>query len=394
VVSGNFATPRHLLDLFDRSVERYRLFMLNAQGDIPDRDGVVYEAPFVGPGMRAHRSRLEYLPVRLSVVPRLFEGPRVPDVVLVQTSPAHRGRLSLGIEVDIMVAALERARASGGTVVAQINPRMPYTYGDGEIDTALIDFAIETEEPLASPIRGAVPLTAEAIGNHVAELVPDGATLQLGIGSIPDAVLAGLHDRRGLGVWSEMISDGVLDLERAAVLDAGRPIVASFLFGGPELYEWVDRNPRIRMLRTEVANDPGRIAANPRMVSVNMALQVDLFAQANANHVGGRVYSGFGGQTDFTVGAIHSVEGQAIIALPSWHVKTATSTVVPVIAGPVTSFQHSAIVTEQGMAPIFGHDQGSQAEAIIRRAAHPDSRDYLTEEACRLGIMGNRSSLR
>jgi acyl-CoA hydrolase len=183
-----------------------------------------------------------------------------------------------------------------------------------------------------------------------------------------------------------MVSDGVLALERHGRTDQSRPMVCSFLFGSPDLYRWVDHNPRVRMVRTETANDPGMIARQPRMVSINTALQVDLFAQANADMVDSRIYSGFGGQTDFIVGAMHSWGGQAVVALPSWHAKSATSTVVACLSGPVTSFQHSALITEQGSAPIFGRSQRSQARLIIDNVAHPDARPALREAAVRMGL--------
>jgi acyl-CoA hydrolase len=197
---------------------------------------------------------------------------------------------------------------------------------------------------------------------------------------------------RGLTVWSEMFSDGVLALERAGCLDREIPITASFSFGSRELYAWVDRNKRIQMLRSEKTNAPGIIAEHPNVISVNAALQVDLFAQANASRVRGQVYSGFGGQTDFIVGALHSPGGQAIIALRSWHPKADVSTVVPLLTGPVTSFQHSHIVTEHGAAAIWGHDQTAQAQHIIDHAAHPSARDELREagQAMGLALVGGR----
>jgi acyl-CoA hydrolase len=210
--------------------------------------------------------------------------------------------------------------------------------------------------------------------------------VQLGIGAVPDAVLAALHGRRGLTVWSEMFSDGVLGLAKAGALDPDEPVTGSFAFGSPDLYAWLDRNAGVRMLRTETVNDPARIARRPRMTSVNSALQVDLFAQANATWVAGQVHSGFGGQTDFVVGALHSPGGRAIIALPSWHPKADVSTVVPAITGPVTSFQHSYIVSEQGAAVIWGHDASGQAEQIISHAAHPTVREQLREAGRALGL--------
>jgi acyl-CoA hydrolase len=379
VASGNHASPRVLLGALEHSLERYRLFMLAAQGPLPASESVVFETPFVGPGMRDAGERLDYLPMRLSLVPRLFDTLRPPDIVLLHTSTPRAGRVSLGIEVNILPAAIERVRARGGLVVAQLNPRMPYTLGDGEIAEDLIDLAVECDEPLDVPTFGPGHEHAEAIAELVAELVPDDATLQLGIGQVPDATLRALSQRRRLAIWSEMISDGVMALERGGTLDPARPIVCSFLFGSPELYEWVEGNPRLRMTRTETTNDPSRIAARAAMVSVNTALQVDLADQAGASHIGRRVYSGFGGQPDFVEGALRSSGGHAIIALRSWHEPSDGSTIVPRLAGPATSFQHSAVITEQGCARIFGRSQRAQARLMIEEAAHPDARDWLRE---------------
>ena len=391
VASGNLATPRALLEALERSLERYRLFMLAAQAPMPVRDGVVLETPFVGPGMRDAGDRLDYLPMRLSLVPRLFTTIRAPEVVLLHASTPRRGRISLGIEVNILPAAIEHVRASGGLVIAQLNPRMPYTLGDSELDEELVDLAIEVEEDLASPAVGPEHEHAEQIAELVSSLIEDASTLQMGIGQIPDATLRALTGRRGLAIWSEMMTDGVMRLDREGALDPARPIVCSFLFGTPELYRWVDQNPRLRMTRTETTNDPSRIAAHARMVSVNTALQMDLSAQAGASHIGGRLYSGFGGQPDFVEGALHSPGGHAVIALRSWHERSDTSTIVPRLMDPVTSFQHSAVVTEQGCAHIFGRSQRAQAKLIIDQAAHPDAREQLRERAVALGL-GLRSA--
>jgi acyl-CoA hydrolase len=387
VVSGNFATPWESLALLDKAVGQYHLFALNAQVGIPDRDGVTLESPFVGPGMR-RSERLRYLPCRLSLVPNLLKTALPPDVVLLHVSAPVSGTVSLGTEVNILPAAIEAVRARGGLVLAQINPQMPYSYGDAVLPTDEIDLAIEADAPLPSPARGVGQGSDlhEAIGARVAALVPEAATLQLGIGGVPDAVLAALTGHRGLSVWSEMFSDGVLALEQSGSLDPEIPVTASFAFGGPDLHTWIDRNPRIRMLRTEKTNDPGLIARQQSMVSVNGALQVDLFAQANAARVHGMIYSGFGGQTDFVVGALHSPGGRAIIALPSWHPKAGVSTVVPRLAGPVTSFQHSYIVSEQGTAIIWGNDASSQAAQIIGQVAHPAARDELLAAGRDLGF--------
>ncbi|WP_367129357.1 acetyl-CoA hydrolase/transferase family protein [Saccharothrix sp. HUAS TT1] len=385
VVSGNHATPHHALDVLDKAVDEYRLFALNAQSGIPDRAGVVLETPFVGPGMRGKRT-LRYFPSRLSLVPHLLQQALPPDIVLIHTSTPVDGCVSLGTEVNILPAAIEAVRSRGGLVIAQLNPRMPYTHGDGVVPCDEVDYAIEVDEPLTSPVPRAAGEVSQVIAERVAALVPEGATLQMGIGAVPDAVLAALTGRQGLAVWSEMFSDGVLGLERAGALDPDTPVTASFVFGSPELYAWVDRNPRVRLLRTEKTNDPGLIARRPRLISINSALQVDLYAQANASRVHGVIYSGFGGQTDFVVGALHSPGGRAIVALPSWHPKADVSTVVPRLAGPVTSFQHSYLVSEQGAAAIWGHDTGEQAQQIIDHVAHPRARAELTEAGLDLGF--------
>jgi acyl-CoA hydrolase len=385
VVGGNFATPWRALSVLDATVARYQLFALNAQPGMPDREGVTLETPFVGPGMR-DSSRLRYFPCRLSLVPALLASALPPDVVLVQASAPAGGAVSLGTEVNILPAAIEAVRARGGLVIAQLNPQVPYTYGDSVLPVDVIDYAIEAEGPLPSPAPHRATEAATAIAGQAAALIGDGATLQLGIGAVPDAVLAALLGRQGLTVWSEMFSDGVLGLAKAGALDPGRPVTASFAFGSPDLYAWMDRNPDVQMLRTETTNDPARIARHPQLVSVNGAVQVDLFAQANATWVRGRIHSGLGGQPDFVVGALHSPGGKAIIALPSWHPKASVSTVVPRLDGPVTSFQHSFIVSEQGTAAIWGHDLAGQAGQIISHVAHPSAREQLRRSGRELGL--------
>jgi len=385
VVSGNHATPWHTLALVDAALPSYRLWALNGQRGLPDRDGVTLETPFVGPGMR-RSPRLSYVPSRLSLVPTLLKSVTPPDVVVVHTTRPRDGKVSLGTEVNVLPAALEAARQRGGLVIAQANEHLPWTYGDAEIDLSMVDEIVEADEPLAHAPAPVVDEESARIGALVADLVQDGATLQAGIGAVPDATMHGLADRRGLRIWTEMFSDSVLALERAGALDPTASITTSFVFGSEELIDWVDGNQRVRMTRTEVTNDPGRIAANPAMVSVNTALQVDLFGQANASRIQARIHSGFGGQTDFIVGALHSVGGQAIIALRSWHPKADVSTIVPLVDEPVTSFQMSTVVTEQGLAQVFGLDQHEQARQLIENAAHPSVREELREEAVELGL--------
>jgi acyl-CoA hydrolase len=388
VVSGNHAVPFHTLGLVDAALDRYRLWVLNAPVGLPDRDGVAYESPFVGAGMR-RSPRLSYVPCRLSLVPSLFRTTMPPDLVVVHTTRPRDGKVSLGVEVNVLPAAIEAARARGAKVIGQVNSRMPWTFGDAEIEVDDLDVLVEVDEPLTTLPAPIVDDVASRIGALVAARVGDGATLQAGIGAIPDAALCGLVARRGLRIWTEMFSDSVLVLERAGALDPDAAVQASFLFGSAELLDWADGNPRIHMIRTETANDPARISRNPAMTSVNTALQVDLFGQANASRVRTAIYSGFGGQTDFIVGALHSHRGQALIALRSWHPRADVSTIVPVIDGPVTSFQMTAVVTEQGVAEVFGLDQRRQAAHIIEQAAHPSARARLWKEAAFLGLVSD-----
>ena len=385
IASGNFATPKTLLQAVDSVFPTYRLNMLNAQPGIPNREGITYETAFVGPGMR-HHERLVYIPARLSLVPKLFRDHYAPDVVLLHTSSQRFDTVSLGTEVNILPAAIEAVRERGGLVIAQANTQMPYTYGDAQVYHDDIDFLVEVDEPLDVHEPIAPSPVSQAVGEVIAARVDDGSTMQLGIGEVPNAVVSRLADRKGLRIWTEMFSDGVLDLYKNDALDPDRPLTASFLFGSRELYDWVHMNTRIRMMRTEVTNNPGKIEKQALMTSVNSALQVDLLDQANASRIKGRIYSGFGGQTDFIVGALHSRGGQSFIALPSWHAKADRSTIVPVLEEPVTSFQHSAVATENGIADIFGRSQAVQARNIIKYAAHESVRDDLTKAAVDMGL--------
>jgi len=385
VMGGNGTTPWLALEAIDRAIEQYRFFQLNSPVGIPTRPGVIAEACFVGPGMR-HHPALRYIPSRLSMVPVLFGTTLPPDVVVLHCAPAEDGILSLGIEVNILPAAIEACRARGGLVIAVINSRMPYTYGDSQISTDAVDLAVELEFELED-VHGSTPdESGLVIAERLAAMIDDGATLQMGIGAVPDSTLKALAARKGLRVWTEMFSDGVLDLEAAHALDEDHILTASFCFGTRRLYDWVDHNPRLQMLRTEKTNSPALIAANRQMTSVNAALEVDLFGQVNASRINARIYSGYGGQTDFIVGAMHSPGGQAFIALRSWHPKADCSSVVPLLDEPVTSFQQTAIVTEQGVAKLLGYDEKMQAQHLIEYAAHPKVRDELWEEARELGL--------
>jgi acyl-CoA hydrolase len=386
VASGNFATPKALLEIADQNIDDFRLFMLGAQTGIPDREGVIFESPFLGPGMR-RSVRLNYIPCRLSLVPVLFRTNFVPNVVLLHASMIRGGKVSLGVEVNVLPAAIESAKRNGGIVVVQANPQMPYTFGDAEISLDDIDYLIEVDEELTEAPNISLTETSLEIGSQIARRVANGSTLQLGIGGIPNAVIASMQKHQGLRIHTEMFSDGVLGLARSKAVDPESTLTASFLFGSRELYDWVNLNERVEMRRTEITNDPGLIAKQQQMTSINAALQVDLFDQANASYVNGQPYSGFGGSTDFIVGALHANGGTSFMALPSWHGKSGNSNIVSRLSEAATSFQHSYVVTEQGVAECFGRTAGEQATNLIEQAAHPDARDYLREAAAASGLL-------
>ena len=386
ITQGSFGTPRALLGLLDEAIPEYRLFIVNGLGALPDREGVRIETTFVGSGLRGN-PRVDYYPARLSATPQLFHGALPPDVVAVQVSRVVDGKVSLGIEVQVLPGAIEAARERGALLVAQINENMPFIHGDGVLSTDDIDLAIEAAEPV--PVAPKVRIDDEslAVGEQLAAMVPDGATLQLGIGALPEAVTRALRNGRGLRVWTELMADGFYGLLQAGALDENQPITATFAYGSEELYAWADDNPRLRLLRCETTNNPGNIAAQPAVTSINTALQADLFGAVNATRVNDRIISGTGGQADFIVGALHSPGGQAIIALKSWHPKADRSTIVPKLTEPTTSLQPAWIVTEQGRARIFGASQRDQALGLIE-AAHPRARESLRAEAERMGLLG------
>ncbi len=239
--SGNFATPNALLRAADTALPRFILHMLNAQKGLPFRDGITYETCFVGAGMRGAPG-LRYVPSRLSLVGVLLATRLIPDACLIHVSAPRHGRVSLGIETNIVPSAIEATRARGGIVIAQVNENMPYTYGDSEVDCTLIDYALTANEELPSVEGFKLDAVSEKIGQNIAPLIPNGATLQLGIGGIPDAVLHSLKGQTGLSVWTEMFSDGVVKLYDEGRLNADIPICSSFSFGSKNLYRWLDGN--------------------------------------------------------------------------------------------------------------------------------------------------------
>jgi len=349
-----------------------------------------HNAFFIGSNVRdaIARGAADYTPIFLSEIPALFRGGRMRlDVALVSATPPDKhGFCSLGISVDVVRAAVEMAKV----VVAELNPTMPRTHGQSFIHVDDIDFFVASEKPVLELPPGEPSPTSERIGRLCATLVPHGATLQLGIGEIPNAVLRALVDRVDLGLHTEMLSDGVMDLIRAGAITCQRKTlhpgkaVTSFCMGSRRLYEFVDDNPFFEFLPTEYVNDPFVIAQNDRMVSINSALEVDLTGQVCADSIGTRFYSGIGGQVDFIRGAARSKGGRSIIALPSSAKDGKLSRIVPVLAegaGVVTTRGDvHTVVTEHGVAELKGRTVRERALALIS-VAHPDFRSDLLAAA-------------
>ena len=356
----------------------------------PEFEGVFRsESFFIGDNMRrqVQRGAADYIPISLHDTPQLIRSGVVGcDVVMIQVSPpGRRGRVSLGISVDVGLAAIETAKL----VIAVVNRNMPYTYGDGEIDLDRIDYLVEDDSPLDETHFPLPNEIERAIGRNCAELVEDGSCLQLGIGAIPNAVLSQLSDRKDLGVHTEMFADGLLPLVEAGVVNGARKridrgkIVASFLMGSRRVYDFVNRNPMVRMREAAYTNDPYRIARNPKVVAINSAIQIDLTGQVCADSLGMRMYSGVGGQLDFIYGASRSEGGRPIIAMPSRTTK-GVSKIVPVLdsgAGVVTPRSRvHYVATEYGVVDLYGKPLQQRARLLIT-IAHPDCREELERAA-------------
>lgn len=352
-----------------------------------------HRALFIGANARTavNEGRADYVPIFLSDVPELFTSGVLPlDAVLINVStPDVHGYCSLGTSVDAALAATRAAR----TVIAQLNRSMPRTLGDSFVHVDEIDLAIEVDLPPHEHPPTPIGDVERRIGEFVAELVPDGATIQMGIGSIPVAVGMALRDKRDLGVHTELFTDPVLDLvEAGAITGAAKEInrgkiVSAFLMGSARLYAFVHDNPMIEMRPVDYTNDTSVIRQFRRMVAINSALSIDLTGQVSADSIGTRFYSGVGGQMDFMRGAALAKEGRAIIALPSLAAGGTISRIVPVLAegaGVVTSRAHvRTVVTEHGVAELFGRSIRERVAALIG-IADPAFRDDLAREARRL----------
>jgi 4-hydroxybutyrate CoA-transferase len=393
------AAPRRLVEAMTARSGELRvveIVSLHTEGEAP------YAAPemaksfrvnalFVGANVRraVEEGRADYVPVFLSEVPSLFRSGILPlDVALIHLSPPDRhGFCSLGVSVDVSKAAVQTAR----TVVAQVNPRMPRSHGDGLIHVDAIDYMVEVDEPIHEMAPHELSAEELAIGRHCAELVEDGACLQIGIGAIPEATLAALGDHNRLGIHTEMISDGVVDLVDKGVITGENKrehpgkVVAGFALGSKRLYDFIDDNPLVSMLDMAYVNDTAVIRRNPKVVAINSAIEVDITGQVCADSIGDRQYSGVGGQMDFIRGAALSEGGKPIIALPSV-TASGESRIVSMLkpaAGVVTTRAHvHFVVTEHGIADLFGKNLRQRAAALIA-VAHPMHRDGLAAEARR-----------
>jgi acyl-CoA hydrolase len=398
------ATPSVLLDaLVARApeLEDVGIVHLHVEGPGPHLQPDMarhfrHRALFIGPNARQaiNDGRADYVPVFLSDVPRLFDRGLLPlDAVFVNASPpdAH-GFCSLGTSVEAMHAAIRAAT----TVIVQLNAAMPRTLGESFIHVDDIDFAVEVDIPPYHYENLDLGDVERRIGEYVADLVPDGATIQLGIGAIPTATALALRDKKDIGVHTEMFTDAVVDLVEAGVVTGKRKernrgkLVAAFMMGSQRLYDFVHDNPMVEMRSVDFTNDTHVIRSFGRMVAINSAIEVDLTGQVVADSIGHRMYSGVGGQMDFIRGASLATEGRAIIALPATAAGGTSSRIVASLregAGVVTTRAHvRTIVTEFGIAEMWGKSIRERAHDLIA-IAHPDFRDELSAEARRLNLV-------
>ena len=370
------------------------IYQIHTEGDAPYADAACgdafnIKALFVGPNIRqaVKEGRGSYIPIFLSEASSLFRNRVIPlNVALISVSPpdAH-GFCSLGPSVDVSLAAEE----SADLVIAQVNRHMPRTHGDGLIHLNHIDLLVEHDEPLPEAKPRPLGETELAIGRHVAELVDDGACLQMGIGAIPNAVLSCLGNHRDLGIHSEMFSDGVLPLVESGVINGRNKrkhpgmITAAFVLGSKKLYDFIDDNPMVKMLDFAYVNNTAVIKKNPKVTAINSAIEIDLTGQVCADSIGSQIYSGVGGQMDFIRGASLSEGGKPIIALPSITGR-GLSKIVPRLksgAGVVTTRAHvHYVVTENGAVNLHGKSIRERIKLLID-IAHPAHQEQLEREA-------------
>jgi acetyl-CoA hydrolase len=402
-LTGNASVPLPLLDaLVKRAPELKNVEICHPLTICPD--------DYVSPEMEGHlrinsmfisanvrkavnQGRADFTPVMLSEFPLLFKNGHLPlDVALIHVSPPdENGFCSMGAESGLTISAAEVARI----VIAQVNEQMPRTLGDTAMHIDKMHHIVPCDSALFEMPMGedADQEVVEKIAAHIAGLIPNGATMQLGIGALPNAVLKFLFEKKDLGIHSELISDGVIDLVEAGVVNGSRKslhpgkIICGFLLGTKRLYDWVDNNPLVELHRTEYVNDPFVVAQNDRMVAINSAIEVDFTGQVCADSIGTRMHSAVGGQLDFIYGASRSNGGVPIIALPSTSQLrdgSVVSKIVPMLkmgAGVVTSRNHvHYVVTEFGVAVLYGKTVRQRTQALIN-IAHPQFRAEITETA-------------
>nr|WP_246175066.1 acetyl-CoA hydrolase/transferase C-terminal domain-containing protein [Tenacibaculum aiptasiae] len=346
---------------------------------------------FVGNNVRkgVNTNNGDYVPIFLSEIHWLFRRGIYPlDVAFIQVSPPDKhGYCSLGVSVDITLPAIQTAKV----VIAQINPNVPRTHGDGIIHIKNIDYAVEVNSPIHESITGSPSEIESQIGKHVAELIDDGATLQMGIGNIPNAVLHNLTNHKRLGIHTEMFSDGILPLVEKGIITGEEKeiktgkIVTCFAVGSQKLYDFIDDNPLVHFKEAGYTNDTSLIKLNPKVTAINSAIEIDLTGQVCADTIGKYQYSGVGGQMDFIRGASLSKEGKAIIAMPSMTPK-GISKITPFLkegAGVTTTRAHvHYVATEYGVVNLFGKSLKQRAKALIS-IAHPNFREELEREAAK-----------
>ena len=357
---------------------------------------VRHSTAFLGGTSRAGAAEgwIDYCPAHFSEIPDLIRRGLLPcDVVFARASAMdEHGFFSLGLSADYTMAAIERARA----VVLEVNPHVPFCFGDCHVHISQVSALIEDDNPIVELPHPPIGEVEQQIGRHVADLIPDGATLQIGIGAIPDAVVQQLAGKNDLGVHTEMFGDGILALVESGVVTNSRKnlhrgkMLATFALGSHHLYEYMHRNPALEMHPVDVTNDPVLAGQNDALHSINGTLQVDLIGQCGSETLGSRPYSGSGGQVDFVRAANRSRGGKAIIVVPSTAKSGTVSRIVPTLASGthVTTGKNDVnyVVTEYGAAQLRGRSARERARSLIA-IAHPDFRDSLTEQAAAMHLV-------
>ncbi|HEX2908168.1 MAG TPA: acetyl-CoA hydrolase/transferase C-terminal domain-containing protein [Phototrophicaceae bacterium] len=338
----------------------------------------------------------DFTPIFLHEIPQLFRNGRLTlDVAVIHVSPPdEHGYCSYGVEVGVSKSAAESAKV----IIAEVNQQMPRALGDSFIHISKIDYFIEVDYPLLEIHPEPPSPVQDRIANYIAELIPDGATLQTGIGGIPDAVLRRLTNHRDLGIHTELFSDGVMEMiERGVITNAAKnlhtgKVIAGFVLGTEKLYRYIDDNPIFEFHPTEYVNDPFIVSQNDRMISINSALEIDLTGQVCADSIGTKFYSGVGGQVDFVRGASRSKGGKSFIALPSTAKDDTINRIVPMLkpGASVTTSRNDVryVVTEYGVADLYGRTIAERATALIN-IAHPKFRDELTAFAKKENYIGH-----